>query len=126
MSAETVGIFVGKWIWSVIVPYLVFLKITDKKKLDNTYTKLETDKLIDGVKEKLDLKHTALVDKCDTLITLMKTDIIENKKQRQDNNDLLHEIKIDVVLVKSKFDDIKEDVQELKSDVNTLQHRNPN
>ena len=119
MSVETIGVFVGKWIWVVIVPYLGWLKRQDKKKLDNTISRDGAKELIDlklaPLEQKTDDNAKATNEKFDLVLDLIKTenekDRVEKEKsslQRKDNNEMLHTINTNVAVIKTEVDNLKD------------------
>lgn len=119
MSGEVIASLAAKWGWTTILPYLVWLHKRDKTKLENTYTKKETNDLIDlkvdpirnECNNRTDSLHDKFDDKFDTLLELVKTNNEQNTLQRKENTDMLHEIKTSVAVVENEIKNIKESQQ---------------
>lgn len=119
MSLEVVGAWAAKLGWTGIIPYLIWSHKRDKVKLDNTYSKKETNELIDLKIEpvrleyngKTDSLHEKFDDKFGTLLELVKSNNEQNTLQRKENTDMLHEIRTSVAVVENEIKNIKESQQ---------------
>ena len=88
--------------------FILWITKTNHTKIQNTYTKEETNELIDmkvaPLEQKIDNQSKGFHDKFDLLLEIVKSDAT----QRKDNTDMLHSINTNVAVIKTEVDNIKE------------------
>lgn len=117
MSIEAGAALAAKWIGVPIVAYFWWLVRKSKERLDNTYTKEDTDKLVDlkikTVKDSVDVKFAALDKQLEDLFILVRT-MAEDNKEARDRSDLKDDE------LRQELSDIKTSVAVVHSNINNL------
>lgn len=115
MSVEAIsatGWLIAKILAGAFLGAIGWFTATSHKKLQDTYSKKETEHMIDlkvePVKQACDSRTDAIHDKFDTLMDLVKSNNLQNTVQRKENNDMLHEIKVNVAVLSNKIENIQE------------------
>ena len=106
MSAE-IGGLVGKFVYAAVagvVAHIYWLLRKDKNKLDNTYTKEETEQLIN-------LKLDPIIEKVDVMYEMLR---------KIDNG--IDAMNTSVAVVKNDMDHVKDSVKELKQNKKDRQY----
>ena len=101
MTVEVIGGWLAKLGWTALIPYLIWDHKRGKVRLENTLSKKETVELIDL---KLSPMQKELTLKIDTLVEAYSG----ATAQRKETQDLLQHISLDVAVVKSEVENIKE------------------
>tara|TARA_R110002153_G_scaffold58217_1_gene159646 strand:+ start:269 stop:622 length:354 start_codon:yes stop_codon:yes gene_type:complete len=114
MSVEIILGGLMKLGWTGIIPYLIWSYQKDKTKLENTYSKTETEDLFDLKMKPLLVQNENLEKKFDSLMELIKTDRVK----REENTGILQCIKTDVALTKNDLSHLKSDVESIKQRLN--------
>jgi hypothetical protein len=121
MSVEVIGAWVGKiaisLIWTPFATYIWWTIKRDKKKLDDTYTKQETENLLNikldaqeratqlqlqANDDKTQLQLQANDEKLNILMALIKTDIEDAKADRNKTEDTLKQIQKSISTLSTK------------------------